>query len=59
MGVDVQNTLSEATKMRKPKGIDKYGTLVKSPDPYLTPDQLNLTMAIAGAVGFLLAVILL
>jgi hypothetical protein len=39
MGVDVQNTLSEATKMRKPEGIDKYGTLVKSPDPYLTPDQ--------------------
>lgn len=35
------------------------GTSVKSPEPYLMPDQLNLTMAISGAVGIILAVILL
>ena len=30
-------------------GVD--GTSVKSPKPYLMPDQLNLTMAIAGAIN--------
>lgn len=35
------------------------GTSVKSPEPYLMPDQLNLTMAVAGAVGFVLAVMML
>jgi hypothetical protein len=35
------------------------GTSVKSPKPYLMPYQLNLTMAIAGAVGIILAMVLL